>query len=282
MILRGQSARFFNCPLCRKQCSFLNVTRVKFIDRQINQLSVKCPNSCNAQKVQLQSDESDNCSQNNEGNENESSCGQKRDRPSDIEEPQSNKRRRLSEDELCEWTGCYSDLKDHIKSCPFQIVSCGHCGLSMKRKEVNGHYDECPSFPIQCTECKETEIMRSEMESHIRDKCPRTIIECTECKQKIRRYFEMGHLQIHCPEVFIKCSFKKLGCKQQFKRKDEKKHLEENAIDHMSKMAANQIKLEKKIKTLEATVERLKKGHYDNDNDSTTSGEDKSESDSDE
>eukprot|EP01083_Nonionella_stella_P207596 754006_1 len=38
------SGPIFNCPTCRRKCNQHEIKRVKFIDRQIKNLLIKCPN----------------------------------------------------------------------------------------------------------------------------------------------------------------------------------------------------------------------------------------------
>eukprot|EP01083_Nonionella_stella_P309121 1093453_1 len=48
-----QEGRSFHCPLCRQKCRAKKVARVRFIDRQIADLKVQCPNAIKEPNVKI-------------------------------------------------------------------------------------------------------------------------------------------------------------------------------------------------------------------------------------
>eukprot|EP01083_Nonionella_stella_P108261 314633_1 len=94
---------------------------------------------------------------------------------------------KLNDDPLyrCEWKGCYSELIKHKTACPLQEVCCEFCDLSMLQFELKEHHVECQRFPMRCTLCKKSGILRKNMKSHVARLCPMTVISCTECKEEI-------------------------------------------------------------------------------------------------
>eukprot|EP01083_Nonionella_stella_P242635 846185_1 len=181
-----QEGRSFHCPLCRQKCRAKKVARVRFIDRQIADLKVQCPNAIKRTKCE---------NTNNNGSilrrstrlkqktnqENNVHSGQKRRRSYDAETHNNNKKRKLNDDDelyRCEWKGCYSELTKHNTTCPLQVVICQFCNLSMLQRKLKEHHDECPRFPMQCIQCKDTGILRKKMASHIARVCPMTMIRC--------------------------------------------------------------------------------------------------------
>eukprot|EP01084_Bolivina_argentea_P116409 206845_1 len=247
----------FRCPLCKVQCTSNDVTRVKFVGRQIGDLKVKCPNTTTNKKfIGSQTNENKLRRSTRLKVKEDTKIGKKRERTFDNEDNNinHNKRRKLNENinASCEWQGSYSELDNHIKKCPLQLVSCEHCSISILRRELNEHYDKCTEFPLQCMACYEEDIARNDMALHISEVCPMTIINCDECKQQIQREDEIFHLENGCPESLIKCAFYKFGCKDKLKRKDEKKHIENAAFthNHLVQIANHQLKLKNEIKSL--------------------------------
>eukprot|EP01084_Bolivina_argentea_P116410 206847_1 len=256
--IKGNS---FRCPLCKVQCTSNDVTHVKFVARQIGDLQVKCTNGTTNKKfMDIGSQKNENESRKSVRFEEKSApqIGKKRRRSLNNEDDNEdddinhNKRRKLNDNESCQWKGSYSELDNHIKKCPLQLVSCEHCSISILRRELNEHYDTCPEFPLQCFQCDEEHIARNHMALHISEVCPITIISCDECKQGIKRKDKILHLENECPESLIECAFYRFGCKDKLKRKDEKKHIENAAFthNHLVQIANHQLKLKNEIKSL--------------------------------
>merc|ERR1712173_184166 len=109
--------------------------------------------------------------------------------------------------------------------------------------------------------CKETNILRSEMDSHIRNQCLMTMVECSMCKQNVLRkvYRHENHFKNECPETIIDCRFAEFGCAEKMKRKDEKKHIDENVAVHMSLMADAIKSLQTENKELETNMQKIEK-----------------------
>merc|ERR1712228_64848 len=233
--------------------------RVKIVDRQINKLMVKCSNTFNVEVADKNKKEKRLrwIKRWNSNKSNNSLLGQKRNRSLDDDEGENNnhKKRKLDEIESCQWKGCYSDFNTHIQSCPLQTVRCEYCSLSMKRKELRIHYLDCPLFIMQCMYCK-VSIVRKELRSHY-EKCPSFPMQCEQCNESVLRGNLVNHLKNECKETLIECAFKRFGCMEKVRRKNEKKHIEENTFAHMSLMANHQTKLEKKVKTLEVENKAL-------------------------
>eukprot|EP01084_Bolivina_argentea_P198880 340420_1 len=258
--LIATQGNLFQCPLCRTKCNADAVVRVKFIDRQINNLKVKCPNTITNNKcVSVGITKSKIQIPNNSNNSN-SHSGTKRERSMISDEDNHNiKMRKVNQIEIletCEWKGLYSELNNHIKQCPLQSIACEYCSHSMLKRELETHYDTCAKFPIQCIKCKQTEICRNEMTFHISRNCPMTLINCDQCKQEVKRKDKKLHLQNKCPESLIECPFHTFGCMEKLKRKNEKNHIENAAFthSHLIKVANHQVKLEKTVNALNMRI----------------------------
>eukprot|EP01083_Nonionella_stella_P142469 440904_1 len=189
--LISENGRSFHCPLCRKKCHSKSVTRVKFIDRQINELKIQCPNAINVPVENTNNKQSISTLRRSTRlkakKENNECPGRKRKRYDDG--IHQNKKRKLNDDPSngCEWKGCYSELAKHRTTCPLQTVRCKFCALSLLQHKLKEHHVECPWVPIACVQCGTSGIRRRRMVSHIALRCPMTRIRCTECKEQIQR-----------------------------------------------------------------------------------------------
>eukprot|EP01084_Bolivina_argentea_P237000 398413_1 len=266
--LVSTQGRSFECPLCRKKCSANGITRVKFIDRQINGLKIKCPNAITAKKCIAVGTEHTNTKMRRSKrlkDQTDRQNNRKRtrsisDEDEEFENNHNKKRRKLNEIELsekCEWKGLYSELDKHIKICALQPISCQYCTDSMLQKELEKHYETCPVFPMQCVQCNKTKICRNKMASHISRYCQMTLINCNKCKQQIKRKDKQLHLKNVCSESLIECPFYRFGCMDKLRRKNEKNHIENGAFTHCHLIANHQLQLEKTVNVLKNENEKL-------------------------
>eukprot|EP01083_Nonionella_stella_P221040 790183_1 len=194
------------CPICRFSCKAKSIRRVKFVERQINNLLVKCPNHViTIQKAQYLKDkkglkedqnnkegdpdtgdvssqrQSANDDQNNEDvdlfirdDHDDHVSGQKRKRPHDGAQNITNKKRKVNDgfEDLCDWIGPLSDLTSHSEQCSLQLDPCGFCSDLMLRRELTRHHQDCGHYPMKCGACGEADILRHSMDSHIEQEYP--------------------------------------------------------------------------------------------------------------
>eukprot|EP01083_Nonionella_stella_P025773 70979_1 len=152
----------------------------------------------------------------------------------------THKKRKLNNQELCEWTGSLLDMRSHQKQCPLQLISCGHCERDMLQRELEQHHETCTQFPVACTDCHEDGILRSSMETHVQNECPMTMVPCPQkCGKQLQRRNQEMHITDACPQTMIDCEFNDYGCSGRFKREDEIKHNESASVTHghLCKMA---------------------------------------------
>ena len=72
------------------------------------------------------------------------------------------------------------DLQEHLSSeCPERTYKCEHCEFEDTYEEITiYHYDECPEYPLECSnECGVEAIKRKDMSAH-RAECPEELVEC--------------------------------------------------------------------------------------------------------
>eukprot|EP01083_Nonionella_stella_P112556 331280_1 len=269
------------CPMCRGRCRPSQaLQRIPFIERQINNLMVQCPNHrITKQKASYLQKQSKARNQqhleeppNNNANHNSKTprrskrlkdkaqtvSGQKR-RSRDTEEEASrdHKRRKLNDEELCAWSGTLADLKIHEKKCPLQLISCTYCKHKLLRRDVATHVPKCVCVPIQCQHCKLKNILRMELAEHIRNVCPETVINCGLCSRGVKRRKTAWHRKHKCAEALIPCTFHRFGCNVEFKRKDMASHNKLFCHSHLVKVTNSHLVLEKRMDKLEEKMERV-------------------------
>jgi len=237
----------FPCPTCRTMSIRYQSVRVPFIDRQIKNLQVLCPNhrvtaekeayfkeaqrssrrrSSRLRNKQKHREEDDDRKENENSNSNSRGSKRKRRRENRGTDCWPKKRSKPTERATCRWVGAQSDLEGHSLKCPLQLISCEHCGDRMIRFEVDSHAEICPEFPVQCTLCH-TVTTRASLDQHLDDDCPHTEVEC-ECGEMVKRCDVKEHDQRDCPEVQIPCAFKFIGSRcrlHSVRRKEMAQHM---------------------------------------------------------
>eukprot|EP01083_Nonionella_stella_P145273 454915_1 len=279
--------RRITCPMCRSTCLSESMQRVPFLDRQVGGLVVKCRNHRISQEkasyLKSQSLPSTLSDQENTNSSNSSDTtntasdtgnglrrskrlkdkksqnitGKKRKRSRDDEDDTTqNKKRKGNNEELCTWTGPYSELDGHIKTCPLQLTKCKYCDVKMLRRDLPTHCDECPNFPLTCTKCAMGDIPRHLMSYHQWQVCPREVIRCPrECGVWVVRQALEWHMNNHCLEGYKDCMFRNMGCKcVRFKRKEQNEHYADGKCiqRHNAVLYKNLNALDKKVSNLEA------------------------------
>eukprot|EP01083_Nonionella_stella_P187543 689342_1 len=274
------------CPICRASSKASSIRSVKFVERQMNALLVKCPNhqmtsekskylnQCRSTKekenIPLKADD--------DGNQDIDLCekadgklsGQKRKRVDAIDDDatstHNHKKRKLNNQELCDWTGPLSDITSHQQHCPLELISCDHCEQDMLQRELEQHNQICTQFPIACADCEDDGILRSFMESHVQNACPMAMISCPQkCGIQLQRMNEKSHIAIYCSQTMVDCEFRMYGCADRFKREDETKHNESTSHGHLCQVSDRVDELEEQnakqlsqIDWQQSQIEKLK------------------------
>ncbi len=109
------------------------------------------------------------------------------------------------------------NLKKHIEEeCPRRQVPCTHCTLQGEHQFIVGdHLNTCPRYPLKCLQHCGATVLRKDLELH-RDTCP---------------------------QEFVPCLYRELGCKVEVCRKDLEKHMESNVLHHMTELAKSHLSL---------------------------------------
>eukprot|EP01083_Nonionella_stella_P298466 1013056_1 len=268
------------CPICRVSSNANSIRSVKFIQRQINALLVKCPNhQISSEKSQYlnqyrSTQQKENIALNADDvdqdidlcdNEEGTLSGQKRKRMDDLDDG-THKKRKLNNQELCDWTGPLSDITSHQQHCPLELISCDHCEQDMLQRELEQHNQICTLFPIACADCEDDGILRSFMESHVQNACPMAMISCPQkCGIQLQRMNEKSHIAIYCSQTMVDCEFRMYGCADRFKREDETKHNESTSHGHLCQVSDRVDELEEQnakqlsqIDWQQSQIEKLK------------------------
>lgn len=174
----------------------------------------------------------------------------------------------------CKWEGECENYKSHIVTyCPEEIVNCPNknhgCVIKFKRKGLLDHLKICEYQPIHCDKCKLSYPIK-EKDSH-KDICENEIVICPfNCGNELfRKELEMH--KVNCDFAVIKCPFNSLGCKDEFKKRDEKKRLNEERDKHMELIKDKILsfqnlfeQIDKRIKNMEENIQILKSNNINN------------------
>ena len=154
----------------------------------------------------------------------------------------------------CKWTGELRNEEDHEEECQHVYKACkNECGQLVMRKDMEDHVDnQCPKRSVCCEHC-DLELKLVELQDHY-EMCEMYPVECVyDCGEILARHQIDSHIdrQGTCPNALLDCDFKNSGCQFQGKRSDLLKHIESNAISHLSLVTV------KLTQELEATKEKL-------------------------
>ena len=123
----------------------------------------------------------------------------------------------------CEEKVMSEKLADHLKECPFRVVSC-------KNK------------------CQEL-IMFRDVDKH-QESCPMAIVSCCYCGTSMSRSSQALHLKV--VPIEICCSVP--GCPAKMKRKDKQRHETESYVSHIQCLSQTVVDQEKLIAKLTSST----------------------------
>jgi hypothetical protein len=70
------------------------------------------------------------------------------------------------------------NLEGHMKKCSFRPERCCYCGRECRANQMDDHYEMCDQFPVKCTEGCGEEIPRESLKTHIIEDCPKINRTC--------------------------------------------------------------------------------------------------------
>ena len=163
-------------------------------------------------------------------------------------------------EKYCEWTGKLEQLSDHIKKCKFEVIRCKDCDECIERGMQREHSLECELCAIECPKCKQM-VARIHMDRHKERECLFEMVKCGNCGKETERSDIERHYN-ECPEAIVSCRFYQFGCCEgSIKRKHLKKHMADNANEHLMQMTNAHSKLQCKFNDLSEEHNELKTDH---------------------
>ena len=156
----------------------------------------------------------------------------------------------------CAWSGCVSDLKQHIDNCQYKFVKCpNHCKYNtysdayLLRKHLENHLaNTCADRLVTCEHCKNKTKSKDLNDHH--NNCKRYPIPCPNkaCKEKIPREEKNQHVD-KCAYTTVPCQYKEFGCGTKMMRKDVDNHLTDvKMMSYHISLLATELKKEKEAR----------------------------------
>jgi len=159
----------------------------------------------------------------------------------------------------CKWEGecrAYKEHKDIF--CEEETVNCPNhgCVIKLTRKDIVKHLNECECDQITCQKCN-SKYLKKDKELH-KSECLMEEMNCPyNCGKKfLKKDFE-HHQNKECANFKIECPYKKIGCKDVFKKKDEKKRLDEEREKHMTLLMEKILAVEQNFYNLEQSFKNM-------------------------
>ena len=161
----------------------------------------------------------------------------------------------------CPWTGELRALQRHSTSCPHAPVVCSNeCGVTCKRLELVDHVLECPRRLAVCQHCHE-EVVIAELPKHQLLACQKFPVNCTICGQTgILRGDISRHINLmsgNCPLVVVKCPYEHIGCCFQDKRKNMATHHKQASDHHVLLLSMKLAQQDETILRQNTNIEQL-------------------------
>jgi hypothetical protein len=146
--LKNNEVSSARCPNCGDQISPDQFFPDKAASRELNALSVSCPNiGCQWEGLYRDYFET-----------HLGGCPEAR-----VKCPH----------EKCTECVLRKNLNNHIRKCGYRPEQCHFCGRSLRSNEMDEHYEMCDQFPVKCTEGCGEEVPRESLKTHIIEDCPK-------------------------------------------------------------------------------------------------------------
>ena len=128
----------------------------------------------------------------------------------------------------CEWKGELRSLEEHKSTCLYIPVPCPReCGSEeMLRQDLESHLrDDCSERDYDCPHCNETGRYRERVTSHLQD-CPMVVVPCPNegCEQEVPRSQLQAHVATDCEYAVLPCRYREHGCGAELPRGDMEAH----------------------------------------------------------
>ena len=139
----------------------------------------------------------------------------------------------------CEWVGELRSLDGHLASCGLALQPCpNRCKKAGKvvellRKDLEKHLREvCPRRQYSCPHCQEVGEYQERTTTHL-EECPMMAVPCPKrrCIRLIPRC-DLSKHRLECPYEKVICKYRTIGCRKKVLRKDLNQH-EKNIKQHL-------------------------------------------------
>ena len=171
----------------------------------------------------------------------------------------------------CQWKGPLGEFERHLNEepdmefqltgCPYVEIDCKHgCGGRMRRGVIAEHQTEqCPQRPFCCAYCRQYDSIHADVVYRHWPVCKKYPMTCpNHCTvYAIERENMEEHLRLDCPLERINCEFSFAGCEVEVPREELSSHLESNQVEHMSMLAAMNLRLNDDLTEKEEQIAQL-------------------------
>lgn len=171
-------------------------------------------------------------------------------------------------DRGCQWSGELRYLDEHLNPTPRKLGGCEYeevqcivgCGMHIQRRLLEEHeLTLCPHRPFSCDYCGNYSSVHIDVVRNHFPTCGSYPILCpNNCGAGILPRDEMKkHLDKDCPLQVIQCDFHFFGCTVETERAKLKVHMSENWKEHISLLAAANVKLHAKLEEQDGQIQQL-------------------------
>lgn len=168
----------------------------------------------------------------------------------------------------CEWEGPLGDLDSHLnKRCQFAPIPCpNECSREdILRKDMEMHLkEECPNRHFTCEYCGREGTYALITEEHD-EICEKKIIPCSnaDCNMTLERRKIEAHVANDCEHTVVSCKYKSIGCTVKMKRRVMKDHEEDEKVHfHRALGAIAELKNKSELVTFKVRNFRRMKGVF--------------------
>ena len=156
----------------------------------------------------------------------------------------------------CEWVGELRSRNEHSVHCEYVDEECSNkCGEMVTRKAMTIHKEkQCQRRKTSCQHCGWSKEWKN-LPDHYK-KCHRYPVNCVHCGEMLARYKMAQHTgrQGTCLNSSLSCDFEEIGCPFKGNRKELAKHIEANAVSHLSLMAVELAATKRKLEETESKL----------------------------
>ena len=160
-------------------------------------------------------------------------------------------------DRKCEWKGTFGTLKEHVVACGFNHLPCPKgCKGEVMKKDMDEHLRvDCPFRDYKCQYCGEEGTFTAITGDHYLV-CEKKIIFCSNrgCYQTMERCKVEQHVKLECEHTEIVCKYEEIGCKVKTKRRDMPSHEQISKQQHLDIAMDSSLRLRQTNQNLEAKL----------------------------